>query len=112
MFTLLLLVLGACGNKEASNEPSDANKENVSEYKIGAIYSKTGPNAPLGEPEWNTTKLLEEKINAEGGINGVPIRVIMADDESKQEKATQEMNRLVNDEKVLPYLVLQEVVKV
>ena len=42
----LLLVLGACGgNKEVSGTDTE-----VSEYKIGAIYSKTGPNAPLGEP--------------------------------------------------------------
>lgn len=100
----LLLILGACGNKETSNESGEANGEKPKEYKIGAIYSKTGPNSPLGEPEWNTTKLLEEKINAEGGINGVPIRVILADDESKQEKATQEMNRLINDEKVIAVL--------
>ena len=96
-----LLLLGACGDKKTSNA---VDGEKQSEYKIGAIYSKTGPNSPLGEPEWNATKLLEEKINAEGGINGVPIRVILADDESTQEKATQEMNRLVNDEKVLAVL--------
>ncbi|WP_428908058.1 ABC transporter substrate-binding protein [Niallia sp. Krafla_26] len=96
-----LLILGACSSSETSNESEG---ENVKEYKIGAIYSKTGPNAPLGEPEWNSTKLLEEKINAEGGINGVPIKVILADDESSQEKATQEMNRLVNDEKVFAML--------
>ena len=96
-----LLILGACGDKKTSNA---VDGEKQSEYKIGAIYSKTGPNSPLGEPEWNATKLLEEKINAEGGINGVPIRVILADDESTQEKATQEMNRLVNDENVLAVL--------
>lgn len=100
---MLLLVLGACGSKETGNKESESSKD-VKEYKIGAIYSKTGPNSPLGEPEWNTTKLLEEKINADGGINGVPVRIILADDESKQEKATQEMNRLVNDEKVLAVL--------
>lgn len=96
-----VLMLGACSSSETSNE---AGGEEVKEYKIGAIYSKTGPNAPLGEPEWNATKLLEEKINAEGGIDGVPIKVILADDESTQEKATQEMNRLVNDEKVIAML--------
>ena len=54
------------------NHGEDAGE--VTEYKIGAIYSKTGPNSPLGEPEWNATKLLEEQINAEGGINGVPVK--------------------------------------
>ncbi|WP_017727873.1 ABC transporter substrate-binding protein [Halalkalibacterium ligniniphilum] len=104
---LMLSLLVACGGSEESGgEASGGNGDNeeVTEYKIGAIYSKTGPNSPLGEPEWNATKLVEEKINAEGGINGVPIRVILADDESTQEKATQEMNRLINDENVLAVL--------
>lgn len=103
LLIVFLFVLGACNSDQTSNESNEDGKE-VTEYKIGAIYSKTGPNSPLGTPEWNTTKLLEEKINAEGGINGVPIKVILADDESTQEKATQEMNRLVNDEKVVAVL--------
>lgn len=105
LLTLLLalmtaLILAACNDGSDKKESSGE----VSEYKIGAIYSKTGPNSPLGEPEWNATKLIEDKINSEGGINGVPIKIILADDESSQEKATQEANRLINDEKVLVIL--------
>ena len=88
----------------ARDQTNEESSGEVSEYKIGAIYSKTGPNSPLGEPEWNATKLIEDKINSEGGINGVPLKIILADDESSQEKATQEANRLVNDEKVLVLL--------
>ncbi|MFS0689247.1 ABC transporter substrate-binding protein [Sporosarcina sp. 179-K 8C2 HS] len=107
LVTLLLammtaLVLAACSDD--SGKDKEESSGNVSEYKIGAIYSKTGPNSPLGEPEWNATKLIEDKINSEGGINGVPIKIILADDESSQEKATQEANRLINDEKVLVIL--------
>lgn len=104
-----MLLLACGGNSETggtgdTDKQPEANGEAPSEYKIGAIYSKTGPNSPLGEPEWNATELLAEKINAEGGINGVKVKVILADDESSQEKATQEMNRLINDEKVLVVL--------
>jgi len=95
------IVLTACNGND-TNEGTGS--EPLTEYKIGAIYSKTGPNSPLGEPEWNATKLLEEQINAAGGINGIPLKVILADDESTQEKATLEMNRLVNDENVLAVL--------
>ncbi|RSD27274.1 ABC transporter substrate-binding protein [Mesobacillus subterraneus] len=84
---------------------SDVDGEGKKEvYKIGAIYSKTGPGSPLGEPEWNATELLEKQINDQGGINGVPIDIILADDESTPEKATEEMNRMINDEKVLAVL--------
>lgn len=94
----------ASSSNTGSQASSSSGTAQVEEYKIGAIYSKTGPNSPLGEPEWNTTLLLVEKINAEGGINGVPLKVILADDESTQEKATQEINRLINDEQVLAVL--------
>jgi branched-chain amino acid transport system substrate-binding protein len=97
---MTVLILAACSEGSDKEESSGE----VSEYKIGAIYSKTGPNSPLGEPEWNATKLIEDKINSEGGINGVPLKIILADDESRQEKATQEANRLINDEKVLVLL--------
>ncbi|WP_017753447.1 ABC transporter substrate-binding protein [Calidifontibacillus oryziterrae] len=109
---LVGMILAACGgqqtqqSKQAENtaEPTaegNAEETNAPEvYKIGAIYSKTGPASPLGEPEWNATLLLEEQINANGGINGVPLEIILADDESKQEKAIEEMNRLIHDEKV------------
>jgi branched-chain amino acid transport system substrate-binding protein len=100
---MMVFILSACsGNGEKTS--GENSSEKPEEYKIGVIYSKTGPNSPLGEPEWNTTKLIEEKINADGGINGVPLKIVMADDESSQEKATQEMNRLINDENVLVVL--------
>lgn len=93
------LIAGLVG---CSSEADGEGKKEV--YKIGAIYSKTGPGSPLGEPEWNATELLEKQINDEGGINGVPIDIILADDESTPEKATEEMNRMINDEKVLAVL--------
>ncbi|MFE7062064.1 ABC transporter substrate-binding protein [Sutcliffiella sp. NPDC057660] len=87
----------ACSNSETGGEEKDV-------YKIGAIYSKTGDGSPLGEPEWNATKLLEKQINDDGGINGTPIEIILVDDESTPEKAMEQMNRLINDEKVLAVL--------
>lgn len=103
--TILAFALVACGDseEEVSSEESTSD-ESVDAYKIGAIYSKTGPNNPLGEPEWNTTELLVEEINEAGGINGVPLEVILADDESSQEKASQETIRLIEDENVLAVL--------
>lgn len=99
LMLVFMLVFVACGDSE-----TDSAGEDVESYKIGAIYSKTGPNNPLGEPEWNTTELLVDEINEAGGINGVPLEVVLADDESSQEKASQEAVRLVEDENVLALL--------
>ncbi|WP_243297927.1 ABC transporter substrate-binding protein [Bacillus litorisediminis] len=103
-FSMLLIavvisfILAACSDSETGGD----GKPEV--YKIGAIYSNTGPASPLGTPEWNTTELLVKQINDNGGINGVPIEVILADDESTPEKAIEEMNRLINDENVIAVL--------
>ncbi|WP_239454253.1 ABC transporter substrate-binding protein [Bacillus suaedaesalsae] len=99
IFTMILFVFGIVGCSSQSGGEGDPEV-----YKIGAIYSKTGPGSPLGEPEWNATELLVKQINENGGINGIPIEVILADDESTQEKAVEEMNRLINDENVLAVL--------
>lgn len=100
LFLVLLLFfsIAACSSEDTGGD----GKPEV--YKIGAIYSNTGPGSPLGVPEWNATELLVKQINDNGGINGVPLEVILADDESKPEKAIEEMNRLINDENVLAVL--------
>ena len=69
--------------------------------KIGAIFSITGPASFLGEPERNTVKLLEEQINAAGGINGKKIEVITEDDQGDETKALLAANKLIKNEKVV-----------
>ncbi|MBA4537504.1 ABC transporter substrate-binding protein [Bacillus aquiflavi] len=97
---LLICILTACKSEQAGSDKEETTKKPQS-YKIGVIYSKTGSASPLGEPEWNATLLLEEEINAGGGIDGVSVEIIFADDESSQEKAIEEMNRFIHDENVL-----------
>jgi branched-chain amino acid transport system substrate-binding protein len=104
LLTGMMVVALATGMTACSSETGGKDGDKAEVYKIGAIYSKTGPGSPLGEPEWNATELLEKQINDDGGINGVPIDIILADDESTPEKATEEMNRMINDENVLAVL--------
>ena len=37
---------------------------------VGGLFSITGPQSYLGEPERNTLEMAVEEINAKGGING------------------------------------------
>ncbi|MFG6121374.1 ABC transporter substrate-binding protein [Thalassobacillus sp. B23F22_16] len=96
LMMVVVLGLAACSDTEAQGD--------ADVYKIGAIYSKTGAGSPLGEPEWNATKLLEKKINEEGGIDGKKVEIVLADDESTPEKAMEEMNRMIHDENVVAVL--------
>lgn len=70
-------------------------------YKIGALFAVTGFNSPLGTPEKETALLLEEQINAKGGIKGRKIKVIVYDTESDETKALTLAKRLIEQDKVL-----------
>lgn len=73
-------------------------------YKIGAVLSITGPNAPLGTPERDTLKMLEEQINQAGGIDGHPLQVIIEDDASNVDSAVRATMKLLEQDKVLAFI--------
>ena len=70
-------------------------------YHIGALFAVTGFNSPLGTPEKETVLMLEEQINARGGINGRKLKVTVLDTESDETKAVTLAKRLIETEKVL-----------
>ncbi|WP_161946355.1 ABC transporter substrate-binding protein [Desulfonatronum thiosulfatophilum] len=69
--------------------------------KIGAIVSATGPASFLGEPERNTLIMLQDQINARGGLLGRPLEVIIYDDETEVNKAVGAANRLLSRDRVV-----------
>jgi len=68
--------------------------------KIGAILSVTGPASFLGEPEKNTLVMLQEQINAAGGVNGQQVEVIVYDDESDVNKCVMAAKKLLDPDEV------------
>jgi branched-chain amino acid transport system substrate-binding protein len=70
-------------------------------YKIGAVLAVTGPAAWLGEPEKNTVKMIEEQINAAGGINGHKLEVIVEDTVGEEANTVLAIKKLITREKVL-----------
>jgi len=70
-------------------------------YKIGAIFSVTGPASFLGEPEKNTVIMLADQINKAGGINGHPVEVIVEDDKSDEGLAVLAAKKLLDKDKVI-----------
>jgi len=70
------------------------------EYKIGAIFASTGPASMLGLPEKNTVEMLEADLNAAGGINGTPVKVIMYDTEANPTKTVTSTKKLIEKDKV------------
>lgn len=70
-------------------------------YVIGAIFSSTGDNAPLGVPERDTVEMLAKQLNAAGGINGHPIKVVFYDDAGKPDQAATACQDLLGNKSVI-----------
>lgn len=83
------------GQEPAGNEP-----EAKTPYKVGAIFSITGPASFLGEPERNTALMIAEQINSSGGINGHPIELIVEDNEGDNTKTVVSANKLIKQDGV------------
>ncbi len=69
--------------------------------KIGAIFSVTGPASFLGAPEEKTARMLVDKINASGGVNGRKLELVVKDSAGSPEKAVSFAKQLIDEEKVL-----------
>ena len=69
-------------------------------YKIGAVFSITGPASFLGEPEKKTAEMIAEEVNKQGGINGHPLELIVYDDESDATKCNLAVKKLIKKDEV------------
>lgn len=69
--------------------------------KIGALFAVTGPAAYLGEPEKNTVLMVQEQVNAAGGINGRPIEIIVEDTEGDEAKTVMKAKKLITQDEVV-----------
>lgn len=69
-------------------------------YKVGAVFSVTGPASFLGDPEKKTVEMVADEINKKGGINGKKLEVIVYDDEGDATKANLAVKKLMTQDKV------------
>jgi branched-chain amino acid transport system substrate-binding protein len=68
----------------------------VESIKIGVAGSHSGDLASYGLPTARAAELVVEHINAQGGINGVPVELLIEDDVCKPEIATNTATKLVS----------------
>lgn len=69
--------------------------------KIGSVLSVTGPASFLGDPEDKTLRMYVDKINADGGVLGRPLELIVYDAGVDANKARTFATRLVEDDEVI-----------
>ena len=95
------LAIGAVGSVVAYSLPAFAQAASGDPIKFGAVVSVTGVGAGLGVNERNGLLLAEKTINAKGGLNGRPIRIIIEDDTSNPDVAVTKVNDLIFNQKVV-----------
>jgi branched-chain amino acid transport system substrate-binding protein len=74
-------------------------------YRVGAIFSITGPGSSLGIPERDTARMIEADVNVKGGVKGPdgkmhPLKLVIYDDASDETKAVLAAKRLIDEDKV------------
>ena len=89
----------------AASQPTAASKAPSGEpIKIGAILPISGQYAPMGGPMNNAALLVQDTINASGGIAGRPLQFVIYDDEANQAKSLQLTDKLISQDKVVAIL--------
>jgi branched-chain amino acid transport system substrate-binding protein len=92
----LLITVGSVGYlKKSVMQP-----QSVREIKIGAMFSLTGENANYGTRSLHGARWAVEKINQRGGLNGIPITLVIADTRSTPKDAVGAYRKLVDADKV------------
>ena len=81
--------------------PGVASAAESEPIKIGAIFAVTGGASFLGAPEEKTVKMMADQINAQGGILGRKLEIIVKDSAGDAGKALSFAKQLIDEEQVL-----------
>ncbi len=69
--------------------------------KLGAFFDLTGAGSAIGTPTKLVAEMVVKKINGEGGINGRPLELVIADDEGDPTKAAIIAKKFIESDKVV-----------
>jgi branched-chain amino acid transport system substrate-binding protein len=94
LVVVTLLMLGFSPSLGSCKEP----------YKIGGIFSVTGPASFLGDPEKKSLEMAVDQINAKGGIDGHPVEAVIYDTEGDPTKTVMAVNKLISKDDVIAIL--------
>ena len=68
--------------------------------RVGVLHALTGPMATSEQPLVDAVRLAVEELNAQGGLLGRPIELLVADSASNWDQAAAEAQRLISTENV------------
>jgi branched-chain amino acid transport system substrate-binding protein len=95
----LALTVGACGGDD-DNGGSAASGDNAKPLKIGASLPLTGEFSEPGKAAKQGYEVWQDTINANGGLLGRKVELVIKDDASNQNTVVSDYNALIASDKV------------
>lgn len=89
-----IILAAGCSSKQT-------NQGNADTINIGAVLDISGPSSSLGIPERDTLQMLTDQLNANGGINGRKIKLVILDNKSDETESVLAVKKLIDTEKVV-----------
>lgn len=68
----------------------------AADLTIGALLPLTGPAAPIGLEEQNGVQFAIDQFNANGGLDGAPVKVVFDDSQGKPDQGVLAFNRMAD----------------
>ena len=97
VMAMLLLSFAAVASAESENVANPGNDDTV---YLGIVAAVTGVNRLTGELNLNGAQLAVDEINANGGILGKKVELVVGDEIDNMQASVNATNRLLNDERV------------
>jgi len=96
LFTLMALALAACGGDDSAPGREGPRGVTDDEIVIGSHTDLSGVLAIWGVPLTNGQRMRYDEVNAEGGIHGRQIRLVVEDTQYQMPIAVKATNKLLN----------------
>ncbi|MBD3883313.1 ABC transporter substrate-binding protein [Phormidium tenue FACHB-886] len=96
---LVLLTAGLAACQQAAPAPP-APDPSQTRLKLGAVLPATGALATASEPILEVLPLITNTVNACGGVNGLPIDLVVKDDQANPKTGTTAMTQLAKQDRV------------
>lgn len=104
-------LLTACGSAsttttttETTTETASSSGSEVEPIRIGGITAVTGDKAEMGESFWRSWQLAIDKVNAEGGVLGRPVELVLEDSKGDPKEAVELTKKMGDDESICAVL--------
>lgn len=94
---LIQIVFLSFGLVVLANSSESLDKD---EIVVGGLVSMTGPGSVIGVAFSAGTKMAVDEINADGGVLGSKLRLVLADTQTNPSTAVSEVMRLMHREKI------------